>query len=284
MHVAMNAKGRHSLDELLSAAQRSVYPFLQAAKSTATSSEPLRRLSKMILTGLWSVQRPLTKAAGTFYRLGTALEMAKDWSVPPTPEWFNHELDIAFFPQWRKPHFFERGVYASEVAVGKRVLDLCCGDGAVAALFVARVAEEVLAVDFDRNAIAHATKRWRDIRNVRYDVMDIRSLNVPAGYFDTVLWDAAIEHFTQAEMDAIMASIKRALKPDGLLHGSTIKRGDSKQHDDHEYEFESLRELQSFLQSRFKHVVVFERVHQDRIAFYFRCCDVTPSVDNRAWA
>ncbi len=72
---------------------------------------------------------------------------------------------------------------------------------------------------------------------------------MPAGAFDVVTWDAAIEHFTQAEMAAIMAGIQGALVPGGILHGSTVQKSDSWQHHEHEYEFETAAELHTFLLS-----------------------------------
>lgn len=42
---------------------------------------------------------------------------------------------------------------------------------------------------------------------------------------------------------------------------------------DHEYEFETVAELEKFLGGYFKHVYVWERRHADRLNFYFRCSD-----------
>jgi 2-polyprenyl-3-methyl-5-hydroxy-6-metoxy-1,4-benzoquinol methylase len=231
------------------------------------------KLGKAMLTGLWASTLPVTRAAKHVYSLGMYLELAKDWWFPPNPEWFNHELDIALFTHKKVAHFFERGVYASEVTRGKRVLDLCCGDGSVSALFIAPEASEVLGIDFDRNAIAHANRVWSSAKNARFETMDIRNLQVPEASFDVVLWDAAIEHFTQDEMKRIVGEMKRALVPNGLLHGSTIKRLDRTQHHEHEYEFETIGEMREFLAQFFKFVITWERVHPDRTTFYFRCSD-----------
>jgi hypothetical protein len=39
---------------------------------------------------------------------------------------------------------------------------------------------------------------------------------MPEGIFDNVIWDAAIEHFTEEEIDGIMKNIKARLKPNGI--------------------------------------------------------------------
>jgi hypothetical protein len=56
-----------------------------------------------------------------------------------------------------------------------------------------------------------------------------------------------------------------------VLHGSTVQKGETKQHHEHEYEFETSAELATFLRRFFPHVVVWERIHDDRFSLYFRC-------------
>lgn len=231
------------------------------------------KLKKLALTSIWQAFLPISISARKLYELGATLEFKKDWGTYPNPEWFNHQLDFVFFPKNRQPHFFERGVYASEVVRDKRVLDICCGDGSVAALFLSPLAKHVLGVDFDPDAIAAAQKRWAEHSNCEFRTMDIRKLDLPKGSFDVCTWDAALEHFTQVEMDQIFNSIKSLLTKDGLLHGSTIKRQDSVSHHDHEYEFDSVEELRQFLTRYFRNVSVWERVHPDRVNYYFHCSD-----------
>jgi len=232
------------------------------------------RLKKQILRTAYAATAPITETAKRVHELGMHLQFQRDWGVAPNPEWFNHDLDFALFATRRQPHFFERGVYASEIVGGKRVLDVCCGDGSVAALFIAPQAKSVLGVDFDPNAIKHARKRWSEYENCRFELMDIRKLDVHAQAFDVILWDAAIEHFTQDEIDHIFGSLKRCMTSDGILHGSSIKKREQKSHHDHEYEFATLQELKAFLGKYFRHVEAWERTHPDRTSLYFRCSDV----------
>lgn len=249
------------------------YALLNCTMSDAGNALPSAAIKSLIYRIGAGISQPLTATSRIMYRLGMTLKFKSEWSVPPYPEWFNHEFDIALFHNWRRPHFFERGVYASELVPRKRVLDLCCGDGSVAALFLSPLAERVVAVDFDPDAISYARRAWKQATNVSYEVMDIRELDVKDGAFDICTWDAAIEHFTKDEMDRIMAHIKRALTSNGILHGHTIEERDHEQHHDHEYEFKSVGELKQFLLGYFKSVQVWERVHKDRSNLYFRCSD-----------
>ncbi|MBV8168721.1 MAG: class I SAM-dependent methyltransferase, partial [Alphaproteobacteria bacterium] len=138
--------------------------------------------------------------------------------------------------------------------------ELCCGSGYNANHFYAPVARELHCVDFDPRAIELA-QRFHQQDNIRYAVADIRD-GMPAGPFDNVIWDAAIEHFTEAEIAAILGGIHGRLVAGGLLCGYTVAEvGDAKQHHDHEYEFKGMRDLGDLLKRHFAHVLVLENIH-----------------------
>lgn len=222
----------------------------------------------------WPFFAVLAAVSRFTYKGALKVRFRSEWDRPPTPEWFDHEYDLAFFDRWRRPHFFERGVYLQEVLKpGMYVLDLCCGDGSVTALFIAPIAECVVGVDFDASAIRAAKRKYGRFQNIRFDVQDIRKLSVPPMNYDVIAWDAAIEHFTQDEVIAIMASIRRSLKPGGLLVGSSIAKSDHIQHHDHEHEFNGVADMRAFLERHFKNVVTWDRKHSDRTSLYFRCSD-----------
>ena len=193
------------------------------------------------------------------------------WGDPAAaPEWYDHFLDQYFaWPTKRMPYWVERGVYSTlAIAQGARVLELCCGDGFNAAHFYSSLAGSVLAVDFDQTAIDHANKR-NAAANVEYRLVDVRD-GLPAGKFDNIVWDAAIEHFTPSEISELTASIKLALADNGILSGYTITEGAHGKHlVHHEYEFRDKEDLLRFLSPDFANVRVFETVYPDRHNLYF---------------
>lgn len=232
------------------------------------------RIAKPVLEFAWLFLAPIKALSRAVYRFTLKFELVKDWRVRPNPEWFNHEFDFALFRERPFPHLFERGVYIQEVLKpGMRVLDICCGDGTLPACFIAPVASRVDAVDFDPDAIRHARDAHAHRENLTFHEADIRKFSPAAGSYDLVTWDAAIEHFTLEEMNGILRMLHSALTKDGILQGSTLRKGahDEKLHHDHEHEFDSLDEMQTLLKQHFERVVVWERVHQDRTNFYFRC-------------
>jgi cyclopropane fatty-acyl-phospholipid synthase-like methyltransferase len=163
---------------------------------------------------------------------------------------------------------------------GCNVLELCCGDGFNAHYFYSIRAGSILSVDFDPKAVNYANKHF-SAPNVSYALADIRT-QMPEGTFDNIVWDAAIEHFTETEIASVMADIKKRLRPDGILSGFTIvERTDGKKmlvH--HEYEFKSKEDLARFFLPHFKNVKVFETIYPDRHNLYFWASDgIVPFMD-----
>jgi SAM-dependent methyltransferase len=218
-----------------------------------------------------SVVNAVVRRVGSWTHL---LQRGLLWGVKPNPEWFDHFFDA--YGQWlgRRPNplWVERGVFnLLHIRGGASVLELCCGDGYNAFHFYAPRAGSVQAVDFDAAAIRHARRffpRWGD-RPIRFAVADIRSC-MPEGHFDNVIWDAAIEHFTLAEIRAILRQIATRLGTGGVLSGYTIERqAQGKSHDEHEHEFATAQELEGVLGEVFAEVNVFRTVYPERVNLYF---------------
>src|SRR5262249_38779476 len=154
--------------------------------------------------------------------IGYRLQFEAEWRVDPTPEWYDHLIhQYWLWPISRNPMSWESGIFSIlPMKPGCRVLDLCCGGGFFAHHFFSSRASSVISVDFDPDAIEHAKKNFRS-PNVEYRCVDIRT-DMPAGAFDNIVWDAAIEHFTLSESNRLFVDIKARLANDGVLSGYTI--------------------------------------------------------------
>ena len=152
---------------------------------------------------------------------------------------------------------------------GGVVLELACGDGFNARNFYSFHSKKIVACDFDPTAIKTAKKK-NQAKNIEFILCDIRS-DMPEGKFENVVWDAAIEHFTENEIDKILKNIKDRLTDDGVLSGYTIveKQDGSKSLEYHEYEFKSKGDLLKFFTPHFKNVTVFETLYPSRHNLYF---------------
>lgn len=219
---------------------------------------------------LQQINRGVRKvAAFTHY-----LQFVVEWGVQPNPEWYDHFLDQhCFWTITSNPLGWERGVFSLlAINQGAKVLELCCGDGFNAHHFYSIRAGSITALDFDPKAIQSALRNFKR-KNVQYVVSDIRR-DMPNGMFDNVIWDAAIEHFTEKEIGEIMTQIKNRLGELGILSGySIVERPDGKSHHEHEYEFHSKEDLMRFLSPYFKYVRVFETIYPSRHNLYFYASD-----------
>lgn len=197
------------------------------------------------------------------------------WGVHPNPEWFDTYLAQHYeWPAKGTPWLWDRGVYSTlGMPDGARVLEICCGGGFFTRHFYAGRASHVTAVDFDPTAIKHA-RRYNAAPNIRYELCDIRE-RLPGGKYDHIIWDAAIEHFTEEEMTLIMQRIKDRMTPGAILSGYTIQEREDggEQHHEHEYEFKSLDDMVRVFKGHFKNVLAFETSYPERHNLYFMASD-----------
>jgi len=241
---------------------------------SATVAALRRRLSfaKPFLEAVFSFESRLAEkwAKSAHHRLFLA-----EWGIHPIPEFFKHKIGLYWMWEARNsPHWIERGVYSLlAMKPGCNVLELCCGDGFNAHYFYRARVGSMISVDFDPKAIAYARKHFKS-PNIRYELADIRT-QMPEGTFENIVWDAAIEHFTEDEIAALMMSIKTRLRADGILSGFTLtEQADGKKSlSHHEYEFKSKEDLARFLTPHFKNVRVFETIYPDRHNLYFWASD-----------
>lgn len=172
----------------------------------------------------------------------------------------------------------ERGVFSSYALKGIRgplgnTLDLCCGDGFYSYYFYSLNSANVTSIDFDPLAIKTA-KRFHSSDNINFILGDVRK-DIPDGPFDNIIWDAAIEHFTEEEISQLVSRIKEVLKPDGILTGYTIQepKHEGKHLHQHEYEFHNEEDLGRFLSPYFHHIQILTTKFPQRTNYYFFASD-----------
>jgi 2-polyprenyl-3-methyl-5-hydroxy-6-metoxy-1,4-benzoquinol methylase len=104
---------------------------------------------------------------------------------------------------------------AAQLARGRKVLDVACGEGYGAALLAAAGASSVVGVDLDEATVEHARERHGiDVR-----VGDVRSLPFDDDAFDLVVSFETIEHVDEPER--ALDELARVVTADGLVVVST---------------------------------------------------------------
>jgi len=114
-----------------------------------------------------------------------------------------------------------RYAYAVQFVRNKQVLDLACGEGYGSHL-LSRMAELVVGIDIDRNAIKHASNKYIR-RNLQFKVGS--STDVPiegSKVFDVIVCFEAMENVE--DHSKLLEEVKRLLAPKGLFIVSTSNR------------------------------------------------------------
>jgi SAM-dependent methyltransferase len=135
--------------------------------------------------------------------------------------------------------------FAAQLAPGRRVLDVACGEGYGTALLAAAGAESVVGVDIDEATVEHARRR----HGIDARAADVRSLPFDEGSFDLIACFETIEHVEDPER--ALAELERVRAPGGLLVISTPNAGQYLvENEFHVREFEHA-EFVELLQARF---------------------------------
>ena len=111
-----------------------------------------------------------------------------------------------------------------ELQPGDRVLDIACGNG-LASRRMAAMGAEVVATDFSEEMIAFARRRTTESGDrLRFEVLDATDeaalLALGEGQFDAALCAMAL--FDMAEIDPLMRSLGRLLRPGGRFVFSVL--------------------------------------------------------------
>jgi 2-polyprenyl-3-methyl-5-hydroxy-6-metoxy-1,4-benzoquinol methylase len=107
---------------------------------------------------------------------------------------------------------------------GERVLDIACGNG-LTSRRMAAMGAEVVGVDFSREMIARARRRTAEnTGGLTFEVVDatneVALLALGEGQFDAALCAMAL--FDMAEIDPLMRSLPRLLRPGGRFVFSVL--------------------------------------------------------------
>ncbi|MEM6933755.1 MAG: glycosyltransferase, partial [Pseudomonadota bacterium] len=150
---------------------------------------------------------------------------------------------------------YHRYLAASEIARGKKVLDIASGEG-YGAWILSQTADSVDGVELDYATVEHAKERYKS-EKISFVQGDCRSIPFEETTFDLITCFETVEHIE--EHDQLLDELKRVLKPDGILLISTpeIERYNKSSPDNpfHAKEL-SLDQFEDAISSRFENVAI----------------------------
>ncbi len=182
-----------------------------------------------------------------------------------------HELAFTgerFTPECVREIWYEhvhRYALARQVAGGKRVLDVACGEGYGSAI-IAPAARTVTGIDISSEAVRHARLRYGLLPNASFREGDATRLDLGDERFDLVLSFETLEH-VEAQ-DDLVAGLAAALAPGGCMMISSPDKANYSDATGYRNEFhvrELYRDELSALLSRHFRVV---RLYGQRLMFH----------------
>jgi SAM-dependent methyltransferase len=256
-------------------------PTTVLSATTGTAKVTMGLLDDLKVRAVHELNRFLRRLTAWMH----GLEFRMRWqSGREAPEWFDHNLDVQFlWPSTGNTIALERGAFGHfAVRHGDRVMDICSGDGFYCRHFWSPRASEVVGVDRDRAALAHA-RRNNSAPNVTFLERDLLVDELPEGPFDAVTWNAGIEHFEEDEILQVLRKAKRSLNPGGILAGTTDIHGEGG-YVWHKREFRDADDLAQLLAQEFAHVTVETSEHPNRKELLFYASDDPARIPFRDFA
>ncbi len=134
---------------------------------------------------------------------------------------FTGERYVPGTPGQIKLEHLQRYALCRQLALGKRVLDIACGEGYGAAMLAA-FASRVIGIDIDLAIAKHALRTYGYLSNVQFCAGACEQIPLAGGTVDVVVSFETIEHHDKhVEM---VREVKRVLAPEGIFILSSPNR------------------------------------------------------------
>jgi ubiquinone/menaquinone biosynthesis C-methylase UbiE len=131
-------------------------------------------------------------------------------------EWTGERLETFIFSELTIEHL-HRYALAIELATGKNVLDIACGEGYGTNLLASK-ATHVSGMDIDKATIEKAKAKY-DKKNISFTESRVEKISANDNEFDLVASFETLEHLS--DQASMLKEIKRVMKQGGLLIIST---------------------------------------------------------------
>ena len=172
--------------------------------------------------------------------------------------WTGERLVPSLAGQIASEHL-HRYALACDLAEGRDVLDIACGEGYSSALLAQR-ARSVVGVDIDKAAVDHAQRKYGGDR-ARFLEGQCTAIPLPDASVDMVVSFETLEHIR--EHDVFLSEIRRVLRSGGIVVISTPERGEYDRslaaHNPFHVKELSREEFESLVKQKFRHAAFFSQ-------------------------
>jgi GT2 family glycosyltransferase/ubiquinone/menaquinone biosynthesis C-methylase UbiE len=151
-----------------------------------------------------------------------------------------------------------RYAWCRRLVVGKKVLDIACGEGYGSAM-LARDALSVIGMDISTEAVEHAAREYSNIERLEFREGNAAAIPLPSHSVDVVVSFETIEHHDKHQ--EMVDEIWRVLRPGGVLVISSPNRPVYSEKAGHHNEFHvkelDFKEFHELLRGRFSQIKYF---------------------------
>jgi cyclopropane fatty-acyl-phospholipid synthase-like methyltransferase len=259
---------------------------------------------RKVITLFYPVIFPILKILANFFRKCTNFLYGRlmnlDWTKLPGTEWMDHDQDT-LYQYYTNGSFlhFERGIIPrlitskllfneeefTKLKIKKKIniLDLCSGDSYISQRFFFDCAKNIVSVDLDPQALKRGKDRLKQHKfmeknhhfiqgDIEKDqISDLLKKNNLDFKFDIILFNMAIEHFNENELEFLLKSLIDSMNEKSFIFSATIIEDENDAHylpEHHEMFFANKDQLENIFKKYFKYTISQESLVNNRWNIY----------------
>ena len=92
-----------------------------------------------------------------------------------------------------------KSILAMDIFTGKKIIDIGCGDGTYSYELAQQKPALVVAIDPVENAVKAAAKKYKEVKNLRFECVDLYQMEIPQKPYDIAVLRGVLHHLHDLE-------------------------------------------------------------------------------------
>jgi ubiquinone/menaquinone biosynthesis C-methylase UbiE len=92
-----------------------------------------------------------------------------------------------------------KSILAMDILTGKKIIDIGCGDGTYSYELAQQKPALVVAIDPVENAVKAASKKYKEVKNLRFECVDLYQMEIPQKPYDIAVLRGVLHHLHDLE-------------------------------------------------------------------------------------